>query len=219
MKFARESRQSTRINRRTASNWLPVTGLLVVGLLSGCLSRPPLKRESFNFAIPQLNSVAPTENERLVGVRSIDVASAYQGRPFVYRTGDSAYERDPYAEFFVSPAESLLNAIRGSLRESGLFQAVADRGSLVKPDTLLEVHVGQLYGDFRDPKQPAAVLSMRFVFFDAPNETPGRVLLQKSYSRRIPFKTRTAAALMNAWNEALAQILTDVAADVKKRNL
>jgi len=96
---------------------------------------------------------------------------------------------------------------------------VADRGSLVKLDTLLEAHVSQLYGDFRDLKKPAAVLSMRFVFFDAPNETPGRVLLQKSYSRRIPFKTRTAAALMTAWNEALAQIVADLAVDLKKRNL
>ena len=112
-----------------------------------------------------------------------------------------------------------MNAVRGSFRESGLFQSVADRASLLKPNTLLEIHVSQLYGDFRDPKQAAGVLSIRFVFFDAPNETPGSVLFQKSYSRRIPFKTRTAAALMTAWNEALTQILTDLAADLKKRNL
>lgn len=208
------------LNLRLYSKSLAVAGLLIAtSLLSSCLSRPALKRESFTFAVPQTKPAASSGNERVLGVRTIDIAAAYQGRLFVYRTGDSAYERDPYAEFFVSPAESLVNAIRGSLRESGLFQAVADRASLLKPDTLLEVHVTQLYGDFRDPKQPAAALNIRFVFFDAPNETPGRVLFQKSYSRRIPFKTRTAAALMTAWNEALAQILTDVAADLKKRNL
>jgi len=217
MRFAREL---TRINLRPCSNWFALAGLLIAAsLLSGCLSRTPLKRESFNFAVPQTTTSSSSDRERVLGVRSIDIASAYQGRLFVYRTGDSSYERDPYAEFFVSPAESLLNAIRSALRESGLFQAIADRGSLVKPDTLLEVHVSQLYGDFRDPKQAAAVLSMRFVFFDAPNETPGRVLLQKSYSRRIPFKTRTAAALMTAWHQALAQNLTDHAANLKKRHL
>ena len=220
MKFARESRELTRIILQSDSSWFALAALLSAALLlSGCLSRPALKRESFNFAVPQIKPVSSSENERVLGVRSVDVASAYQGRPFVYRTGDSSYERDPYAEFFVSPAESLLNAVRGSFREGGLFQSVADRASLLKPNTLLEIHVSQLYGDFRDPKQAAGVLSIRFVFFDAPNETPGSVLFQKSYSRRIPFKTRTAAALMTAWNEALTQILTDLAADLKKRNL
>ena len=40
-------------------------------------------------------------------------------------------------------------------------------------------------------------------------------MFQKSYARRIPFKTRTASALMDGWNEALKQILADVATDLK----
>jgi len=87
----------------------------------------------------------------------------------------------------VSPAESLLNAIRSHLRESGLFQAVADRGSLVKPDTLMEVHVSQLYGDFRDPSK--LLLSSASGLYSSTHRTkPEPRPLQKTYSRRVPFR-------------------------------
>src|SRR5438445_4432036 len=100
------ARKLTRISLRLSWKWLAVAGLLITGAcLSGCLSRPPLKRESFNFAVPALKTASSTESERVLSVRAIDISSAYQGRLFVYRTGESAYERDPYAEFFVSPAE------------------------------------------------------------------------------------------------------------------
>src|SRR6266436_6379307 len=119
MTFALELRNVTRLNLRLYSKSLAMAGLLIAAwFLNGCLSRPALKRESFNFAIPQTKPAASSGNERVLGVRAIEVASAYQGRLFVYRTGDSSYERDPYVEFFVSPAESLLNAIRGHFRES-----------------------------------------------------------------------------------------------------
>ncbi len=188
-------------------------------LLSGCLSRPALVKQSFNFAPPSVKTVAPAEAGRLLGIRTVEVAPAFQGRLFVYRTGDSSYERDPYAEFLVSPAESLRNAVRSHLRDGGRFQAVTEPGNLLKPDTLVEIHAGQLYGDFHDQKEAAAILSIRFVFLDAPHDTPGRILLQKTYSRRVPFKRRTAAALMAGWNEALGQILADLDADLKKRNM
>jgi membrane protein DedA with SNARE-associated domain len=78
---------------------------------------------------------------------------------------------------------------------------------------LVEIHVDQLYGDFQRPDHAAAVLAMRFAFFDSANGVPGSALLQKGYSRDIPLKAPTAAALIEGWNEALAQTLDSARLD------
>ena len=111
----------------------------------------------------------------------------------VYRTGEYSYDRDPYAEFMVHPAEGLVAPMSSWFRDSGGFSAVIETGSAVKPDTLVEIQVVQLYGDFRPSEQPTAVLAMRFVFLDSRSGVPGKVILQQEYSRAIPLKARTAA--------------------------
>ena len=73
-------------------------------------------------------------------------------------------------------------------------------------------------GDFRDRAAPVAVLRMRFSFYQAAQAFFGKVLLKKEYEQRINFKTRTAAALMAAWNEALKRTMTAVNADLSKPN-
>jgi hypothetical protein len=178
-----------------------------VCLLTGCLARPHLDKQSFIFAPSPRSPTKVAPAGRALGIRSLQVATPFEGRAFVYRTGEYSYESDPYAEFMVSPAEGLIYPICGWWRETGAFRDVVDAGSALKPDTLVELHVGQLYGDFRQLENPAAVLTIRFVFFDAPNGVSGKVILQREYSRKIPLKTRTSAALIEGWNQALAQIL------------
>lgn len=151
---------------------------------------------------------------RVLGIRTLQVAPPFDGRAFVYRTGEFSYERDPYARFMVPPAEGLISPICRWWREAGEFRDVAEAGSALKPDTLVEIHVAQLYGDFRPLKNSAAVLDIRVVFFDAANGVPGRVILRRECSRRVPLKARTASALMEAWNQALAQILDSTALEL-----
>jgi hypothetical protein len=165
------------------------------------------------FAPPPPSTPAPASGNRVLGIRSLEVAVPFEGRDFVYRTGDFSYDRDPYAEFMVPPAEALISPICTWWRESGGFSAVAEAGSAVKPDTLVEIHVVQLYGDFRQAAKPAAVLAMSFVFFDATNGLAGNVILQKEYRREIPLKAATATALIDGWNQALAQVLNSAVVD------
>lgn len=189
--------------------------LLMLGLLTGCLSRPPVVPQSFNFAIPSLRS-SPTEAGRhVLEIRQLRVAAPFDSQSFVYRTGPSAYERDPYAQFLVRPEESFVAPLRGYFLNSGLFQDVSNRGSALQPDTMVEIYVSELYGDFRNKAAPAAVLSMRFVFFEVKQGAPGAVILQKEYAERVGFKTRTAAALMAGWNEAFQRITEAVITDLK----
>jgi cholesterol transport system auxiliary component len=180
---------------------------LAICLLTGCLARPYLDKQSFLFAPPPPASHSAASGSRVIGIRTLQVAEPFEGRSLVYRTGEYSYERDPYAEFMVHPADGLILPISSWLRDTGAFTAVVETGSALKPDTLVEIQVTQLYGDYRAAEHPAAVITMRFVFFDAPNGIPGKVILQHEYSRSIPVKTRTPAALVEGWNQALAQIL------------
>jgi hypothetical protein len=161
--------------------------------------------------------MAPTNvvTAGVLGIRNLEIAAPFEGLPLVYRTGDYSYVRDPYAAFLDTPAESLLVTIREWLRGNSSFSAVIEPGSSLKPNTLAEIRVTRLYGDFRQPQRPAAVLTIHFLFFDAPNAIPGRVLLEREYARSIALKSATPGALMEGWNQGLTQVLTQVISDIR----
>jgi hypothetical protein len=151
----------------------------------------------------------------VLDIRNVQIAAPFEGRSFVYRTGEFSYVRDSYAEFLEPPTEELMAPMRGWLRGNGDFSAVVEAGSALKPDTLVEVSVSQLFGDFRQPERPAAILTMRFVFFDAANGVPEKAIFQQEYSRNIPLSTPTAAGLMEGWERALSEILAQVSSDFR----
>jgi hypothetical protein len=183
---------------------------LVAGLLcNGCLSRPAIRQETFAFQSPPPK--ASQSQGTILSISSVDVSALFNRQSFVYRTGPEAYETDPYSGFLVPPGQAIAIAMRGYLLGSGQFQNVIGPDSRVKPDRIMEVHVSELYGDFSQAGQPVAVLSMRVTLFDEKGREP---VLLKDYSRRIPLKENTAAAVMAGWNTALGEIMAEVTADV-----
>jgi cholesterol transport system auxiliary component len=189
--------------------------LVTICLLCGCVSRPYLEVRSFAFTAPPASKLDPGfQTHRVVAIRSLRVAAPFDRRSLVYRMGEYAFESDPYAEFFVPASEGLLLPIRSYLRQAGAFEAVVEPGSALKPNTVAEFSVLDLYGDFRKSQQGAAILRLRVLLFDSPNGIPGKLVLEREYSRRIPLEVRTPDALMAGWNEALAQILAQLVSDV-----
>jgi cholesterol transport system auxiliary component len=189
---------------------------ITVCFLTGCLARPHMDKQSFIFATPSIATPTAASGSRVLGIRTLQVAEPFEGRSFVYRTGEFSYDRDPYAEFMVHPADGLVLPVSAWFREAGGFSAVVEAGSALKPNTLVEIQVVRLYGDFRPSEHPTAVLAMRFVFFDAPNGVPGTVILQHEYSRGIPLKAQSAAALIAGWNQGLAEILDSAMLDFRR---
>jgi hypothetical protein len=189
-----------------------------VCLLTGCLAHPPLDKQQFLFEPAATTAPKAASGSRVLGLRGVEVAEPFQGRALVYRTGEFSYDRDPYASFMVSPADELVEPVCDWMRGSGLFSAVEENGSPLKANTLVQIHVTQLYGDFRPRESAMAVLTMRFEFFDAPNGVAGKAILQKEYASKIPLKERTATALMDGWNLALAQILQSTTEDLERLN-
>jgi cholesterol transport system auxiliary component len=201
--------------------WMSRAGgvlLLVFAVtFSGCLSRSPMKEQTFAFSVPAAPTSSETASGRVLGIRTLQVTSPFDGRSFVYRTGEFSYERDAYAGFLGLPAEVLAGPVTELLRGDGCFSAVVKMGSAARPNTLIEININELYGDIRKTDSPAAVLAMQVILTDAKNGLPGKVILQKDYSRRIPMKSTAPAALMAAWNEALVEIFADIASDFRRQ--
>jgi cholesterol transport system auxiliary component len=207
----------SQIRSRLAANIFIAFLLACVCGLTGCLSRPALNKQTFAFSAPAIAATNAVASGHVLGIRNLQIAAPFEGRSLIYRTGEFSYVCDPYAEFLVSPAEELMTPVRGWLRGDRNFSALVEAGSALKPDTLVEISVSQLFGDFRQREHPAAILAMRFVFFDAPNGIPGKVMLEKEYSRSIPLNAPTADALMEGWNQALAEILAELSSDFAQK--
>jgi len=210
--------ETSRIHSSRAVSTCAAAVLLTFAFtLSGCLSRPPMNKQTFAFSASADVTANDATNNGVLGLKTIQIAQPFNDRSLVYRTGEFSYQRDPYAEFLSSPDEEMAAFVSETLRENGCFRSVVPAGDAVKPNMLVEINVSQLYGDLRKPKSPSAVIAMQVIFMEATNGMSGRVILQKNYSRRIPMKSATAAALMESWNQALVEILTEMASDIRRR--
>jgi hypothetical protein len=197
------------------NRWIVSISAILVAVLAlcSCLSKPPLHKQTFTFGAPSAASGGTVTGDRVLGIRHLRIAPPFDGRSLVYRTGEFSYVRDPYAEFLDPPEEEMMAPVRGWLRHNGCFTAVMERGSALRPNTILEISVPQFYGDFRIPEHPTAILTMQFTFFEASNGVPEKLIWQHEYSRIIPLKTSTAALLMEGWNKGLSEILGDASSD------
>ena len=91
---------------------------------------------------------------------------------------------------------------------------LVDPGSPRRPTRQLEIVLTELYGDFRAGPSPAAVVTVHVTLSETAPTAVARVLLDKTYTKRVPAATRTAAVLVAAWNTALTQVLGELAAEV-----
>lgn len=203
----------------SCSRWMRgICGVVLVAAaftLSGCLSKPSLNKQTFVFTAPvSTNDVSGTH---VLGIKSLRISPPFDGRALIYRTGEFTYQRDPYAEFLSRPAELLIAPVSQMLQGQGCFSAVVEPSGAMKPDTLVQIHISELYGDIRKPGNPGAVLSMNVLFIEATNGMPGRVILQKNESRWIPMKSAAPTALMEGWNRALVEIFADVVSDFHQK--
>ena len=186
--------------------------LCLTTTLVGCISRPALHHEYFALQSPPL---APGKSSSVVVVslRPVQVSAIYDRRAFIYRVSPESYEIDDYAGFVASPGRVIGVPIRAYLLNSGLFNDVVEPGSAIPAGKTIEVYVLHLYGDFQMPDAPAAVLSLRIHMYDAETFSPD---LDKSYSSRVPLKSKTAAGVAAAWSQGLAEIMAQVKEDMTK---
>jgi ABC-type uncharacterized transport system auxiliary subunit len=185
-------------------------------LTCACASRLARTPETFTIDPPAPRPVPAAAANRIVSLRSFEVAPTYAGSDLVYRVGEHGIERDPYASLAAPPARVLTSAIRGYLRDSDFIRDVVAPGEGLPVDADIEPALTELDGDFSNPAEAVAILTLRFRVLNRPaGAAPEREILLKAYTRRVPLSRSTAAAVVAAWNKALAEIMAEFLADLK----
>jgi len=190
---------------------VPIAALLAA---TSCLFRPTIVSQSFSIDPPAPQSAAAPGGVILALAR-VEVAPPYSGQALVYRTGEHGLGHDPYARFAAPPGWLLTAAIRGYLMNADFVRDVVAPGAGTRSQATVEVAVSKLEGDLR-PGDSSAVLTLRFrVFADPSAAGSSSEILLKTYSKTIPIRRSTARAVVNGWNQGLAEIMAEFQADLR----
>jgi ABC-type uncharacterized transport system auxiliary subunit len=190
-------------------------GALAASLAVGCASKLPQTPQSFTIDAPAA-AASIGSGARVVSLRRADVVPPYAGASLVYRVDSHAIERDPYASLADPPSWMLTAAIRGYLENAAFIRTVVAPAERIAVDAAIEPVAAELYGDFTDPAEPAAVLTLQFrVLVPQADGAVLQAVLLKSYSRRVAVPRRAADAVVAAWNQGLAGIMGEFVDDLR----
>ena len=152
--------------------------------------------------------------ESSLKVRRFRVAPTFESKGFVYQKTDLSYHSDFYNRFFSPPASLVTEEVRQWISDSGLFESVVDPGMGIIPTHSLEGVINALYGDFREPDAPKAVLEMQF--FLVREATAARdITFNRKYRQTVALDDPSPTTLVSGWNKALQSILTGVETDLE----
>ena len=97
------------------------------------------------------------------------------------------------------------------LAATGIYRAVLPPSSVARRRLRAGSFVSELYGDLRDPAQPAAVLKVKF-FLSSSAAGAGAFVWNGELGSRIDVSSRSADALVRGFNAALGNVLEQLAA-------
>ena len=142
-------------------------------------------------------------------IDSVNVLPPFNTRNLILKQSDVEYTTSYYSELLMSPSENFRNELFTWLSASGIFEevSVVNRGERTHS---LVTTVMDFYGDRVEKK---AVLRVKATLLDELSRG-NRVVLSKDYARRVAIAETTAEELVRAYNKALAEILSDLEADL-----
>ena len=209
------------MNRRCSNHVALYFALILTGTLlaGGCsLKKPSPARHSFLIEAPRTGEARAAAASGVLRVRNLQVAAPFEGKGFVYRSSGLGYQTDFYQEFLVAPRALLTEQTRQWLGASGLFRYVLDPASKSDATHSLEGNVSALYGNYRDPASPKAVLAVEFFLTNDQAVSP-EIVFHKSYRQEVPLENRAPETLAKGWGKALEQILAALEQDLNKVQL
>jgi cholesterol transport system auxiliary component len=198
---------------------LPVALLVVVAGCSGIVpSGEQPDRHYFVLEATRSGASRTPAEGAVLQIRPLLISPRYQGRDLVYRMDEGKWEADYYNVFFLPPAMMLTEVGTNWLRESSLFESVVNPLSYARPTHMLEGNVVAFYGDFRSAEGPAAVLEIQALLLTEKDGSPV-IAFQRNFGKRVPLEDRSVEGLVEGWNRAFAEILTELEAAIAETDL
>ncbi len=198
-----------------SSNVIILHSLLIVSMsLSGCgLRKTAYNQRHFVLELSRNRAQQKTSNHVILDVQSFGIDTTFSTKNLVYRKDASEYETDFYNQFLVRPEDMITETTRAWLSESGLFKWVLEPGSYTDATHMLEGNIIVLYADFRDESSPKATIKIRFFLVESLEKL---IVLGKTYERVSEIGDMTAESLIDAYENCLANILSDLEDDLEE---
>ncbi len=187
--------------------------MIVSMVLSGCGSRTAYNQRNFILETSRNRPQQKINKDLILDVQSFSVDTIFSTKSLVYRKGQSEYETDFYNQFLVRPEDMITEKTRSWLSESGLFKWVLEPGGYTDATHMLEGNIIALYGDFRDESSPKATIKIRFFLVKLSGKS---VVFGKTYEKISEVGDKTAESLIEAYENCLANILTDLEEDLQE---
>jgi uncharacterized lipoprotein YmbA len=172
------------------------------------------EKKYFLIELENPNSTLSAPKGSSFKIRRFSISQRFEGKEFVYRKDNVNFESDYYNSFFISPSSNLKEEFTKGLLALKVFEWDAGQNTRIDPTHYIEVSITDIYGDFRGA--PKAVLNMDLFVYTESNSTPV-VLYKKSYKRSVEIQTKEAGDLVSGWNQAFAQIIGEVGAELKDK--
>jgi ABC-type uncharacterized transport system auxiliary subunit len=177
--------------------------LLVVAALGGCLGGRPIRYYTLEAPL----TLGPPSSAYPVTliVGHIGAPEILKDQPIIYRSGRNEIGLYQYHQWIEPPAQMVKIMLIRRLRASGKFQSVADLGSSVQGEFVLQ---GRLY-DFEevDTGSIAALVSMEFELID---RKAGKTVWKHSYSHSEPVQGKKVSDVVSALDHNLTQGMNEV---------
>lgn len=181
--------------------------------MSGCGSRVAYNQRHFILETDRNGPQREISKDVILDVQSFSVDTTFSTKSLVYRKDQSEYERDFYNQFLVRPEDMITEKTRSWFSESGLFKWVLEPGSYTDATHMLEGNILSLYGDFQNESSSKAVIKIRFFLVKLSGKS---VVFGKTYEKISKVGDRTAESLIEAYENCLARILTDLEEDLQE---
>lgn len=197
------------------SKRITLCNLMIVSMfLSGCgLNKTAYNQKNFILETARNRPQQKVSKDVILDVQSFSVDTTFSTKSLVYRKSQSEYERDFYNQFLVRPEDMITEKTRSWLSESGLFKWVLEPGSYTDATHMLEGNIIALYADFRDELSPKATIKIRLFLVKLSGKS---VVFGKTYEKVSEVGDRTAESLIEAYENCLANILTDLEEDLQE---
>jgi cholesterol transport system auxiliary component len=176
--------------------------------LGACgLSRPSVETVAYYLSVTRERAAVSASQPVSIRVRPLRAVPLYDRKEFVYRIDGERVVSDFYNEFAETPDAMITAAVTEWLKGSRMFKAVIDPRVPVDTPYALDGTIIALFGDFRDPSKPTAVLGIQFYVLQATSN--GReIIFDRVLEERVELSARTAHALVQGYNDALRRILS-----------
>ncbi len=181
---------------------------------AGCvnLNKSYPEKRSFVLEVSRDQETRPPSTGPILKIARFRVSPQFEGRELVVRTGEFQYDMNFYDVWLVAPGAMLGQQFYAWLSRTGQFQYVLLGSNHVETAYVLAGDITAFHGDYREGRQPTAVLGLDLHVTDGKQEAS--VVWQRRYRQEVPLSDRSPDELARGLSETLRLVLLDVEKDL-----